>query len=420
MARTRTRLALAVSAVALVGLAPAAYAATTPTVTPADETVDRKPAGTNDADDPSFWVHPSDPARSLVITTVKQAGLDVFRPDGSLVQTVSIPSSSRYNNVDVVYGISLGGSSRDLAIVTDRGTDKLHIFAIDGNNTTQPLTEVTSAGAPLVFGTTKKITSKTSYGVAAWRNPANGHGEVFVTQENTTNLAKLSLTDAGGGRVGYQKVATASLPTQFTLPNGASWKPCFNPRHPDWEAHAEGMVVDPATGTLWVDQEVVGLWKMTTDLTSPQLVHKLTRFGQTYSTTTAGKCAVDSGSTSYGDSYLPGDLEGVAIYRTGGGTAGYLIISNQDASRYTVFTRDGRTYLGAFKIGAGPGVDPVQATDGLDVVNVPFGSQYSQGLLVTQDGKDTPEGGTNFKFTPWPNVAGALGLVVDPSGTARG
>ncbi len=49
-----------------------------------------------------------------------------------------------------------------------------------------------------------------------------------------------------------------------------------------------------------------------------------------------------------------------------------------------------------------------------------MGPQYPQGLLVTQDGKDTPEGGTNFKFTPWQNVAGALGLKVATSGTPRG
>ena len=160
------------------------------------------------------------------------------------------------------------------------------------------------------------------------------------------------------------------------------------------------MVVDPATGTLWLDQEIVGLWKMTTDLTSPQLVHKLTRFGQKYSTST-GKCVIDKSSTSYGESYLPGDLEGISLYRAGTGSDGYLIISNQNASLFTVFSRDGKDYLGSFTIGAGSGIDAVQATDGLDVINVPMGSQYPQGLLVTQDGKDTPEGGTNFKFTPW-------------------
>jgi 3-phytase len=410
-------MAMAAAAAAVVAVAPVASAATT-TVTATAETIDHKPAGTNDADDPAFWVHPTDPDKSLISGTIKEAGLDVYRTDGSLLQSIPIATNSRYNNVDLLYGITLGGTTRDLAVITDRGTDKLHVYAINGGSSS-PLTEVTDSGVPLVFGVTRKINSKTTYGIAGWRNPDTGKGEVFVTQENTTNLAKLVLTDGGGGKVGYQKVASISLPDTFTLPNGNTWKPCFNPRHPDWTAHAEGMVVDPATGTLWADQEIVGLWKMTTNLTSPQLVHKLTRFGQTY-TVVNGKCKINAGSTSYGESYLPGDLEGIGLYRLGTSSNGYLIISNQQKSFYTVFSRDGSSYLGTFAIGSSAATDPVDGTDGLDVINVPMGSGYPQGLLVTQDGKDAPLGGTNFKLTPWPHVATALGLQVDTSGDPRG
>lgn len=388
------------------------------TITATAETINRQPEGTNDADDPSFWVHPTDPSKSLIIGTIKVGGLDVYRTDGSLQQTISIPTSSRYNNVAVVYGINLGGTTRDLAVVTDRGTDKLHVFAINGA-AGSPLTEVTDAAAPLLFGSGgKKINSKTAYGVTAWRDPATGEAEVFATQENTGNLAKFVLTDAGNGKIGYTKVASITLPNKFTLPNGSTWKPCFNPAHPDWTAHAEGMVIDPATGTLWADQEIVGLWKMTTGLTSPQLVHKLTRFGQSYSTAT-GKCVINTSSTSYGDPYLPGDLEGIGLYGAPTGSSGYLIISNQNKSTFTVFSRDGRTYQGTFAIGKSAATDAVNATDGVDVINVPMGPTYPQGLLVTQDGKNDPEGGTDFKLIPWPNVANALGLTTNTSGDPR-
>ena len=416
--RGAARVALGVVIVGAVAIAPVSYAATS-VVQPATETVDRQPSGTNDADDPSFWVHPSDPAKSLVITTVKQAGIDVFRPDGTLVQTVPIPSTSRFNNVEVVYNISVGGVPRDLALVSDRGTDKVHVFRIDGS-AAAPLTEVTAAGVPLVFGGAKKVRSKTTYGLTAWRNPDTGVGEVFVTQENSTTIAKLALTDAGSGKVGYQKVASINLPSTFALPNGTSWKPCFNPSHPDWLPHAEGMVVDPANGTLWVDQEIVGLWKMTTDLTDQQLVRKLTRFGQRY-TIVNQKCKVDAASQSFGEPYLPGDLEGIGLYRPStSADSGYLVISNQQKSLFTVFTRRTADYVGTFTIGSALGIDPVQQTDGVDVINVSIGGQYAQGMLVTQDGSNAPEGGTNFKFTPWPNVAGALGLVVDTAGSPRG
>ncbi|GAA1964615.1 phytase [Terrabacter lapilli] len=343
--------------------------------------------------------------------------MDVYRPDGSLVQSVPIPSGSRYNNIEVIYDIDLGGVTRDLAVLSDRGTDKLHVFAINGSSATAPLSEVTASSAPLVFGGSRKINSKTAYGLAGWRNRATGKAEVFVTQENTTNLAKLVLTDAGGGKVSYQKVASLSLPDHFTLPNGTTWKPCFNPRHPDWVAHAEGMVVDPDTGTLWADQEIVGLWKMSTDLTNPVLVHKLTRFGQKY-TVVNDRCKIDSSSPSYGEPYLPGDLEGIGLYRAGTTSNGYLLISNQQKSIFTVFSRNGSSYLGTLAIGGGA-FDAVEATDGLDVINVNMGPKYPQGMLVTQDGKDAPEGGTNFKFTPWQSVANAMRLVVDTSGSPR-
>ena len=55
----------------------------------------------------------------------------MYRTDGSLVQTVPIVAH-RYNNIEVLYGITLGGTTRDLAVLSDRGTDKLHVFAING------------------------------------------------------------------------------------------------------------------------------------------------------------------------------------------------------------------------------------------------------------------------------------------------
>ncbi len=387
----------------------------TVTVSPTVQTPDRKPSGVNDADDPAIWVHPTDPSKSLIIGTIKEGGLDVYKPDGTVVQSIGA-GTGRYNNVDLVYSVVLGGQTRDLAIVTDRKTDKLHVFRVNGD-LNPPVVEVTASNAPLLFGGTKPVNSKTAYGVAAWRNPA-GTVEVFASQENTTNLKKVVLTDAGGGNVSYQAAGSLSLPNSFTLPNSTTWTPCFNPSHPDWQAHVEGMVVDPATGTLWADQELVGVWKITTNLGSPQLVHKLKRYGQTW-TVNNNKCSINNGSTSYGDAYLPGDVEGIGLYQAGSSGGGYLFMSNQNSSLFTVFDRDGGTYRGAFKVGSAGSIDAVDATDGVAVTNVSLGAGFPAGVVITQDGKDTPEGGTNFKFTPWPSVASALGLAVNTGGNPR-
>jgi hypothetical protein len=113
----------------------------TKSVSPFAETINYQPKGTNDADDPAIWVHPTDPAKSLVLGTLKQQGMDVYTPAAVVVQSITAGSGHRYNSVDVVYDVTLGGLTRDLAIVTDRTTDKLHIFAIDGD-ASPPLTEV--------------------------------------------------------------------------------------------------------------------------------------------------------------------------------------------------------------------------------------------------------------------------------------
>jgi 3-phytase len=72
-------------------------------------------------------------------------------------------------------------------------------------------------------------------------------------------------------------------------------------------------------------------------------------------------------------------------------------------------------------------VDGVQESDGAAVVNVPLGRAFPAGLLVTQDGGNTPDvpdeagevrADTDFKLTRWNDVARAFSppLLVDPLG----
>lgn len=77
---------------------------------------------------------------------------------------------------------------------------------------------------------------------------------------------------------------------------------------------------------------------------------------------------------------------------------------------------EGNEYEGGFRIGAAsPTLDGVEECDGAAVLNAPLGSRYPRGLLVVQDGHETPEvpdgeGGTRtatgFKFVD-------LGELVD-------
>ena len=76
-----------------------------------------------DADDPGIWVNPLLRGRSIVVGTLKDAGLTVFDLDGDTLQDVAAPPApgeddaiGRFNNVDVVYGARVGKRVHDLTL----------------------------------------------------------------------------------------------------------------------------------------------------------------------------------------------------------------------------------------------------------------------------------------------------------------
>src|SRR5262245_52674981 len=66
---------------------------------------------TVDPDDPAIWINPVDPSQSLVVGTNKvaapQGALVVFDLSGRTRQTID--GIDRPNNVDIEYGLQLGG-----------------------------------------------------------------------------------------------------------------------------------------------------------------------------------------------------------------------------------------------------------------------------------------------------------------------
>src|SRR5437867_10037552 len=69
-----------------------------------------------DADDPAIWIHPTDPARSLILGTNKTRAPDgalvVFGLDGKIRQTVA--GLDRPNNVDVEYRLMMPAGPIDI------------------------------------------------------------------------------------------------------------------------------------------------------------------------------------------------------------------------------------------------------------------------------------------------------------------
>ncbi|MFA9272104.1 MAG: phytase, partial [Baekduiaceae bacterium] len=288
-------LALAALAAAPTAAPTAAHAAAE--VTPLRESAPLFEDEGNDADDPAIWVNPLLRDRSVIVATKKDAGLTAFDLGGRTLQDIAAPpapagddhAAGRFNNVDVVYGARIGRVTRDLAIVSDRGSDKIRTYAINplaASLRRAPLTDIRAPSLPFVFNTTQEEVDEqaTAYGLTAWVDQRTGTPYVVTSRRSRSRVALLKLVAAPGGKVTYQTVDTIDAPTSFTLPSGGTWAPCVEEEGE--EPQFEGMTVDADRGTLFAGQEDVGIWRISV---SPRgfgedgtLVEKVKEFGAPY------------------------------------------------------------------------------------------------------------------------------------------
>jgi myo-inositol-hexaphosphate 3-phosphohydrolase/phosphodiesterase/alkaline phosphatase D-like protein len=364
-----------------------------PTVTP---TVETRPALLDDgalpfsqradADDPAVYVNATDSAKSLVVTSVKNGGLRVYDLSGNLIQTIN-PSSPdvRYNNVDLQYGFTLGGQKVDIAVASDRNNDKLAIFKINpagtGGNYLENITDTSAAtifqAAPFTAPFSASATS--AYGLALYRSPVNNDYYAFTTRRQTGDVAQLKLVDKGNGKIGYELVRNFTVPSSTT---------------PGATPQTEGIVADQETGLLYIGQEDVGIWKYNAEPTGGK------------AGTLIEKVKAEGGNN------LTNDVEGLTIYYGKNGT-GYLLASSQGDNTFAAYTREGNNdFIGRFGVGSNGSIDSVQESDGAEVINLPLGPNFPNGLFITQDGSNDPAKivngeniSSNFKFVPFENIA---------------
>ncbi|WSP87436.1 phytase [Streptomyces sp. NBC_01233] len=365
---------------------------------------DDEAGGNANADDPAIWRNEKDPDRSLVIATAKEGGLRVYDLDGRQVQSLPAPpprdgdAPGRFNNVDLITGLRFpGGGRHDVAVVSDRGRDQLRVYRIDPRRPSAPLVDVTDeSAAPQVFSADQDEANdqRTVYGLAAYTDRRSGRSFAVTSRRHATALALAELLPDARGKVGYRTVRTTSLPSTFTLPDGKAWSPCGEPGE---LPQVEGMVIDPDTGDLYAGQEDVGIWKLDADLRSPaRLIEKVRSFGVP-GTWNAGTEECDAGADpGFGGRHVSADVEGLTIWRDPEhpGRGGYLLASSQGDDTFAVFERErGNAYVRSFRIaaGTGPGApDGSQECDGAAVTSAPLGKKFPNGLLVVQDGANTP------------------------------
>jgi 3-phytase len=333
-------------------VAPEAAAQTPPTTHAGDS-----------ADDPAFWIHPTDPAKSLIIGTDKQGGIMVYDPDGKLLQTLA--EGTHPNNVDVLYGLPLGNRKVDIALAGCQ-TEKamgLKFWTIDPAS--RKLTDATANNAIPLFG------RHTPYGAGGYHSHKTGKFYAFVNNREGAQ-EQYEIIDAGGGKIGAKKVRAWKLPTM-----------------------TEAIVADDELGVVYICEEKVGIWKFDAEPTG----------------STQGKLIAKAGEHA-----LTPDIEGLAIYYGSGGK-GYLIVSSQGNNTFKIYDRQGdNAYVGTIDPKAGA-IDDVNDTDGIAVTNSPMTSKFSKGCFCVQDGS-TPGKNQNFKMYRWEDIAGDK-LIVDTTRDPR-
>jgi 3-phytase len=360
--------------------------------------------GDADADDPAIWVHPTDRAGSLVVATAKNGGLRVYDLAARERQAIPTPpapgpddESGRFNNVDLVSGFRLGHRRVDLAVVTDRGRDRLRFYRIDP--ATRLLTDVTAPDVPFAFSAdqTEVNEQRTAYGLGTYTDPA-GRVYAVVSRRSTPEVGLFRLVERAG-RVSYRLVDRLTLPSAFTLPDGSGWSPCTDPGD---GPQVEGTVVDPATGVVHLAQEKVGLWRTRLAggrfVGTPTSVERVREFGvPAHYDAEEEDCVTDYAADPGFGGRIAQDVEGLTIYRTGR-TSGTLVVSSQGDDTFYTYDRRTDRPTGRFAVVDGT-VDGSQECDGAAVVSTPLPG-FPGGLLVVHDGQNSPSTrtDTNFKF----------------------
>ncbi|SDR82897.1 3-phytase [Halopseudomonas sabulinigri] len=306
------------------------------------------PHGGDAADDPAIWVNPVDASQSRILGTDKRGGLGVYDLTGEQLQYLPV---GRINNVDVRSGFTLAGKPADIAVASNRDTNSLELFAIDPVNG-----EVTGLGGIA-------LPLDDIYGLCMAKGP---RGDIYaIANDKSGRFLQYRLEDDQGSVKG-------SLVREFST-----------------QTQPEGCVADDARQRLFIGEEGVAVWALSSDpAASGELVEVIRAEGP-----------------------LHADVEGLAVYQA---EQPYLVISSQGNDSYLVLDAEPPYQLrGAFRIGinTAAGIDGVSETDGLEVSSVDFGGIWASGMLVVQDGrKRMPQGRQNFKLVAWEQIADALKL----------
>lgn len=305
-----------------------------------------------DSDDPAIWVNPKDPAQSLVIGTDKDenGALYVFDLKGKSIPEKTVHGLKRPNNVDIAYGLLLGGKKIDIAVTTERMTHKIRVYSLPD------MTPIDNGGISVYEGETDTM-YRDLMGIALH---TARKGEIYAIVGRKTGPAdnylwQYLLEDDGTGKL------KATLKRKFGKYSG--------------KKEIEAIAVDNELGYIYYSDEQFGVRKYYAD---PAKGNKeLAVFAQ-------------EGFTE--------DHEGISIYKTTD-TTGYILVSDQSANQFKVYSREGVKNANDHALISSIKTSTNQS-DGSDIYSKPLNEDFKHGIFVAMSDNKT------FQFYRWEDLAG--------------
>ena len=310
----------------------------------------------HDTDDPAIWINPANPAESLVLGTDKDAdgALYVYGLDGKIRHDKVVRGLVRPNNVDLAYGVMLGGKPTDIAVVTERYAHRLRAYRLPD------MAPVDGGGIPVFEGEL----ARDCMGIALYTRAFDGAVFAIVSRSDYQSpksgyLHQYRLIDDG----------TGTLRGVFTRSFG------------EWSGtkEIEAIAVDNELGYVYYSDESYGIRKYHADPAADDADEQLAEFGL---------------------KEFAEDREGISIYKQDGGK-GFILVSNQQANTFNLYRREGdagnphgHTLLKSVDVST-------IESDGSDVTSTALPG-FPHGLFVAMSN------GNVFHYYAWEDITRAL------------
>ncbi len=308
----------------------------------------------HDTDDPAIWINPTDPSKSLIIGTDKDAdgALYVFDLEGKKIDSLIVRGLQRPNNVDVSYGLKMGNRLVDFAVTGERMTSKLRFYSLPD------MKEIQVGGIEVYQGETGEM-FRDLMGVAVYHDRTNEkHYVIAGRKTGPTDGTYLWQYEIKGTETGID----LELVRKFGKYSGTK--------------EIEAIAVDNESGYIYYSDEGVGVRKYHADPAKGN--EELALFAT-------------EGFTK--------DNEGISIYKLDE-TTGYIMVSDQEVNQFHVFPREGSSsnphqhdLITIIKTST-------VSSDGSEVTSFPLNSTFAKGLFVAMSDDKT------FQIYRWEDLAG--------------